>query len=145
MDFETIRALHMLNAAVKRMFDSSQVKQEIDHITGMNGWILGYLADHEDREIYQRDLERELCISRSGISKLVAMLEKNGLIERERVASDDRLKKLVLTERARQYIAQIRADNRRMEEQLTQGFSAEELSALHSYLARMQQNIKAES
>ena len=145
MEYETIRALHRLNVAVKRMYDSSPVKEELEHAAGTNGWILGYLADHEGMEIYQRDLERDLCISRSGISKLVAMLEKNGLIERERVASDDRLKKLLLSQRAGQYIEQIRADNRRMESQLTRGFSEEELHLLHSFFERMQQNISEES
>lgn len=108
---------------------------------GVNGWIIGYLADHEGEEIYQRDLERDLGICRSAISKVVAVLEKGGLLERGRVASDDRLKKLILTERGRQYTGQIRADNRAIEQQLTKNFTPEELAALQEYLQRMQQNL----
>lgn len=138
-------ALRMLNAGIRRHIDASQIKQELDLITGSNGWVLGFLAGHEGEEIYQRDLEKELCICRSGISKIVAALEKNGLLERERVASDDRLKKLILTEKGKQYTEQIRADNRKLEAQLTAGFSDEELSAFHLALQKMQQNITNQS
>lgn len=134
-------ALRMLNTSIRRHIENSQTKQELDHIVGVNGWIIGYLAEHESEEIYQRDLERDLCICRSAVSKIVAALEKSGLIERERVASDDRLKKLVLTERGRQYTEQIRTENLAIEQQITDGFSPEELAALHQYLKKMQQNL----
>ena len=141
MHCETMLALRMLNVSIRRRIEGSQIKQELDHLTGPNSWVLGYLADHEGEEIYQRDLEKDLCICRSAVSKMVADLEKNGLIERARVASDDRLKRLILTESGRQYTERIRADNRQLEEQLVSGFSDEELAALHGYLSRMQQNL----
>ena len=141
MEYQTLLALRMLNTSIRRHIENSQTKQELDHIIGVNGWIIGYLAEHENEAIYQRDLERDLGICRSAVSKIVAELEKSGLIERERVASDDRLKKLVLTERGRQYTGQIRTENQAIEQQLTDGFSAEELSALHLYLKKMQQNL----
>lgn len=138
-------ALRMLNAGIRRCVDASQVKQELDLITGSHGWVLGFLSMHEGEEIYQRDLEKELGICRSGISKIVAALEKNGLLERGRVASDDRLKKLILTEKGRQYTEQVRADSRKLEAQLTAGFSEEELSAFHQSLQKMQQNLTNQS
>jgi DNA-binding MarR family transcriptional regulator len=141
LEYQTMLALRMLNSSIRRHIDASQTKQELDHIIGVHGWIIGYLAEHEGEEIYQRDLERDLCICRSAVSKIVAVLEKSGLIERERVASDDRLKKLILTERGKAYTEQIRADNQAIEQQLTDGFSQEELAALHHYLQKMQQNL----
>lgn len=134
-------ALRMLNAGIRKRVEASPIKQELELVAGSNGWVLGFLAGHEGEEIYQRDLEKELCICRSGISKIVAALEKNGLLERSRVASDDRLKKLILTEKGRQYTELIRSDSRRLEEQLTAGFSEEELAVFRQALQRMQQNI----
>ena len=61
-------ALRMLNVSIRRRIESSQVKQELNHLAGPNGWVLGYLADHEDADVYQRDLEKELCICRSAVS-----------------------------------------------------------------------------
>ncbi|MBP0970600.1 MAG: MarR family transcriptional regulator [Oscillospiraceae bacterium] len=141
MECDTMLALRMLNVSIRRRIDSSQIKQELDHLTGPNSWVLGYLADHEGEDIYQRDLEKDLCICRSAVSKMVADLEKNGLVERGRVAGDDRLKRLVLTERGREYTERIRADNRQLEQQLVSGFSEAELAALHGYLKRMQDNL----
>lgn len=134
-------ALRMLNAGIRKRIDASQVKQALDLVAGSNGWVLGYLAAHDGEEIYQRDLEKELGICRSGISKIVASLEKAGLLERGRVASDDRLKKLILTDKGRQYTEQVRSDSRRLEARLTAGLSAEELAAFHQTLQKMQQNI----
>ena len=141
MDCETMLALRMLYVSIRRRIDSSQIKQELDHLKGPNCWVLGYLADHEGEDIYQRDLEKDLCICRSAVSKMVADLERTGLVERGRVVGDDRLKRLVLTERGREYTERIRADNRQMEEQLVSGFSEEELAVLHGYLDRMQENL----
>ena len=141
LDCKTMLALRMLNVQIRRRIDASQIKQELDHLTGPNSWVLGYLSDHEGEDICQRDLEKDLCICRSAVSKTVVALEKQGLIERGRVAGDDRLKRLVLTERGQQYTERIREDNREMEQQLISGFSDEELEMLHGFLERLRQNL----
>ena len=137
-------ALRKINAGIRHSLEASDVKRELDHLTGMHDWIICYLADHADEDIYQRDLEKNLCLCRSAVSKIVALMEKNGLIERARVASDERLKKLVLTDRGRQYTDQVRADCLRIEQQLTAGFTAEEKAQLLSLMERMRNNITEE-
>lgn len=141
MKYQTILSLHHLHSALRHRIDNSQIHQTLEHMTGVHCWIIGYLSDHEDEDIYQRDLEKTFRLSKSGVSKLVAALEKNQLIERTKVISDDRLKKIILTPQGKALTEQIRADNERMEAELTQGFSTEELAALQDYLLRMQQNI----
>ena len=140
-DYQTILALHHLNSAIRRRIEHSQTKQELDHLAGVYGWVMGYLSDHEDEDIYQRDLERAFSMCKSGVSKTLAALEKNRLIERTRVASDDRLKKIILTTRGKALTERIRADNEQLEADLTRDFSPEELKALQDYLLRMQNNI----
>ena len=133
--------LRMVNAGIRRQIEAFRSRDGLDAAAGINGWVLGYLAEHEDEDVYQRDLEKELGVCRSGVSKIVAALEKEGLLERSRVASDDRLKKLILTDRGREYTGQIREDCRRLEDVLTGGFTPEETAQLLSYLERMQQNL----
>jgi len=70
-------------------------------ISGTNARILAYLAERGDRETFQRDLEEAFSIRRSTVSKVVSLMEQKGLLERRPVARDARLKKLVLTDRAR--------------------------------------------
>ncbi|MGN1030512.1 MAG: MarR family transcriptional regulator, partial [Butyricicoccaceae bacterium] len=36
----------------------------MENVTGSNGWILGYLAHNEGRDIFQRDLEEEFSVRR---------------------------------------------------------------------------------
>ena len=127
-------ALRMVNMGIRRQIEAFRNQHGLDAAAGTNGWVLGYLSEHEDEDVYQRDLEKELGICRSGVSKIVAALEKEGLIERSRVAS-------VLTERGRTYTGQIREDCRRLEEMLTSGFTDEESAQLQAYLQKMQQNL----
>ena len=65
------RKLHSLSNLIMRYFDNSPIKKSLDLVTGTNGWIIGYLADHDDRVIYQKDLEKEFGITRSTSSKVV--------------------------------------------------------------------------
>ena len=142
MKKEIIKELRMLNNAIHRYIDCySPVKKEIDEVTCTNGWIIAYLSDHQDEDIYQRDLEKEFGIGRSTISKVIALMEKKGLVAREKVACDDRLKKIVLTEKSQEFAEKIRNDNMEIEGKLIDGFSDEELETLVSYVERLKKNI----
>ena len=41
---------------------------EEEHITGMQGRIMGYLYHHREDEIFQRDIENEFLIRRSTVT-----------------------------------------------------------------------------
>ena len=51
-----------------------------------NGYIISYLCENEDKNIFQRDIEREFDLSRSTVSTILKELEKEGLIERKSVS-----------------------------------------------------------
>lgn len=136
--------LRRLNNAVRRYFErSSTVLKELDNLTCSNKWIMGYFFDEEQkgRDVFQRDLEENFGITRSTVSKVLALLEKKGLISRESVSHDARLKKIVLTEKSREIERTMRCEGEEMEEHLTSGFSPEELKALFGYLERMKENM----
>ena len=65
----------------------------------MQGWIIGYLYDHKDEEIFQRDIEAEFYIARSTVTCLVKQMEQKGYIARVAVERDCRLKRLCLLEK----------------------------------------------
>ena len=54
-------------------------------------------------DIYQKDVEKEFQIRRSTATGTLQILEKNGFIRREPVKQDARLKKLVPTDKAKEY------------------------------------------
>ena len=57
-------------------------------------------------DLRQKDFEQQFNIRRSTASNILALIEKNGLIQRESVPYDARLKKIVLTDKAIEKIAQ---------------------------------------
>ena len=71
-----------------------------DQLTRMHHWIIGFLYSNQNRDIFQRDVEAEFKISRSTTSSMLTLMEKKGLIVRQSVPGDARLKKLTLTQRA---------------------------------------------
>ena len=117
---------------IRRKADSNVYMSKVHKITGSNGWILGYLADHENEEIYQKDIEEKFCVTRSTVSKVLKGMESKGLLRRESVSSDARLKRLVLTER-------IELENR-----IRDGLSDEEFHTLMHLLKRVADNMLEE-
>ena len=93
--------LRMLDNLIKKNADAHfRLIEKNDQLTRMHHWIIGFLYDHQDRDIYQRDIESEFRISRSTTSNMLSLMEKKGLIQRKSVEIDARLKKVVLTEKA---------------------------------------------
>ncbi|MFW5669336.1 MAG: MarR family winged helix-turn-helix transcriptional regulator, partial [Acetivibrio ethanolgignens] len=103
-----LRIIHNLK---KRLVDNSPNKKQVDNVTGTNGWIIAYLTDHSSQDVYQKDLEREFGVTRSTASKVVNLMVQKGLVERQPVAHDARLKKLVLTEKAQSLSELVKKDH----------------------------------
>lgn len=140
---KTVHAeLRTLSHMIFRTVDSMPNKKVIDSLTGTNGCIIGYLADNRDRDVFQRDLEHEFGITRSTASKVINLMEQKGLVERQSVASDARLKKIVMTEKSEAISHLMREDMLQFESLLTNGFSGEEVVLLCSYIERMKNNLK---
>ncbi|HAT89620.1 MAG TPA: MerR family transcriptional regulator [Roseburia sp.] len=133
-----IRLLH--NQIHKRM-EAKRQENEKEPLTGMQRWTLGFLKDHDGEDIYQKDIETEFSVSRATASNMLAVMERKGLLQREAVAHDARLKKLVLTEKARALVDRSEQDMRDMEALLSKGLSETEIKNLKKYLDQMLLNL----
>ena len=133
-----IRLLH--NQIHKRMEVKKQ-ENEKEPLTGMQRWTLGFLREHDGEDIYQKDIETEFSVSRATASNMLAVMERKGLLQREAVAHDARLKKLVLTEKARALVDRSEQDMRDMEALLSKGLSETEIKNLKKYLDQMLLNL----
>lgn len=136
--------LRTLTRRIHRFIENSPNKKQIDSVTGTNGWIIAYLSCKKDEDVFQRDIEKEFDITRSTASKVIDLMEQKGLIERQRVSSDARLKKISLTPKAEQLSALFENDQKILEETLTKGFTDEEIQTLNEYIVRMKNNLCAE-
>lgn len=135
--------LKILNNSIIRYFENNTDSDYDSEITSANAWIIGYISQHPNTDVFQRNLEKDCGTTRSTISKVVNLMEKKGLIKRQSVEGDARLKKLVLTPKAERLAEQMQKRMLRMDEKLTRGFSKEELEELAAYIRRMQENINS--
>lgn len=133
--------VHSLTKLIKRHLKKSLNFQYAKSITGTNGWIIAYLAENSDKDIFQKDLEEKFSVTRSTVSKVVKLMEQKGLIERHSVSYDARLKKLVLTSKAIELHYAIKRDIKNLEATLTCGFTQEEIDKFFSYVERMKSNL----
>ena len=120
------KQVHHLSRLMKKSLDASPAKSCMDHLTGVHGWIIGYLYHHRERDTFQRDLENELGMSRSTATTVLQLMEKNELLTRHGVPYDARLKKLVLTDKAVGLLQTFEADCERLDEAVMEGISPEE-------------------
>ena len=117
-------------------------ENDVEQATPMHGWIIGYLYRHRDTPVFQRDIEKAFSISRSSVTVTLQLMEKNGLIRRESVAQDARLKRIVLTQKARDLHRQIEADILAFESNLARGISEEEQEVFLRVAKKMQENLR---
>ncbi len=103
-------------------------------LSGRNIWVLRYLADHRQEPIYQKDLEVAFRIRRSTVSCTVELMEQKGLLERQAVNGDGRMKQLRITESGDRILAVTQSALEAYEEGLMRGISAEDYRAATSLL-----------
>lgn len=130
---------------MKQRIDDTEFMRTNEQMTGMQGWVLGYFTRHDGEEIFQRDLEAEFRVRRSTITQLLNTMESRGLIERVEYEKDRRLKKIVPTTLAREYMERSIEAINEAEAQLTQGFSQQELDTFYSFIERCKYNLGGES
>lgn len=131
-----------LSKMIGRKADSCIGRRELDSLTGTNGWIIGYLAHNADRDIFQKDIEEEFSVRRSTVSRVVTLMEQKGLLRREAVMSDGRLKRLVLTDKAMEIHNSIEASLEETEQQLVRGISEEDMRVFLRVVHRMEKNLE---
>lgn len=113
------------------------------HATPMQGRVIKYLYENADRgDLFQRDLEQYFSIRRSTATGILNLMERDGLVRRESVGYDARLKKLVLTPRA---VEQHMRFNRRITETealMRRGLTQEELEQFFTLIGKIKSNLE---
>ncbi|MDD6527346.1 MAG: MarR family winged helix-turn-helix transcriptional regulator [Oscillospiraceae bacterium] len=137
--------IHRTSRLIKRYIDNTHTKAYIDNMTGNHGYILGFVYENRDRDIFQRDIEKEFNLRGSTVTNMLNLMEKNGLIERKSVDGDRRLKKIVLTQNACEIQQHVLSDIERLEKTITKGIGKKDIEVFFSVLDKINSNIKEES
>lgn len=136
--------VRVLSHAIKKTVDRMAGTGNHPHgeITRLHAWVLGYLYDHRDQDVYQKDIQAQFSISRSTTTGMLQVMEKNGLITRESVEWDARLKKLRLTPKAIQMEENLRSGIKRTEQSIAQILTSEERETFFALCGKLAQGIR---
>lgn len=133
--------IRVLGNLLRREAAHSDIRKHVDTLSATNGWVIGFIAEHGDRDIFQRDLETRFSIRRSTASKILQLMERKGLIERQSVDYDARLKKLVLTPKALELHKLATKDMQALENRLTRGLTKQELEGFFRVTEKLKSNL----
>lgn len=126
---------------IRLLFNDAEGKR-INPPTVTQTRIINYLYEHQDEEVYQKDIERGLNLRRATISEVLKTMEKRGLIEKTINPTDARSRKIVIIKSKEAKNEEIKSNIRRVENTLRKNISQEELVSFSLTLEKMQQNLK---
>lgn len=113
----------------------------MDEVSGMQGLVVGFLTEHPERNIFQKDIEAELEIRSSSATALLQRMEKKGFITRVPVPTDTRWKKIIPTQKAFDLKQRVSAKMLSIETKALKGFTKEEIDTLFTLLRKIGQNL----
>ncbi len=95
-----------------RIISQLDAELERDHGIPLTAYeVLMYLGDAPEQKLRMGELAERLLLSRSGITRLVDRLERQGLVERRRCDDDGRGFNAVLTAAGQRKLAECRGDH----------------------------------
>ena len=124
--------VHKMDRSISKLLEARVKAEGLDEVTLMHGWILRYLYEHQDAEIYQKDIEKYFGICRSGVTNIIQALEKKGLVCRASVA----------TEAGRESHEKLGEIFKRMDAELEEGITEEELQAFLRVTHKVHLNLR---
>lgn len=108
--------------------------------TGAQGKILYFLLTHKEA-VYQKDIEQEFSLRPSSATELLKKMEEAGLLYRACEERDARLKRIVLTEKALSYDAEIQKGLHLLEMTMREGIKEKDEETFRKICMRMLENI----
>lgn len=136
--------IRTLNNCVKRFFQATK-PPELQQSTGVHGWAIKYFYENRNKDIFQRDFEERFSIRRSTATNMLKLMEKNGIITRESVDYDARLKKIVLTEKAIAIHKKAVKNIEMIESTLKNGITDEELASFYNVVDKIKLNLEVKN
>ena len=133
-----------LDNHIGRKFYSLYSRKALDECTMAKVWIVDYLYDHRDRDVFQKEIEDKFFVNRATVSKMLKLMENKKLICRGPAASDSRKKKLKLDQRGYELLRLCQSIRSEMEEQVTASLTTEEKALFRSLCLKMINHMEGE-
>lgn len=132
-----------LEKTILKSMGSGKEKKEIPTPTQMR--IVDYILNNiEKEEIYQKEIEDALNLSKATISDVLNRMERKGLIERDVTLQDTRRKTIRLSKKAREVFERNQEKLEQLEKKAEENISEEELTLFFHTIEKMIENLKQE-
>lgn len=113
----------------------------LEHLAGPQGHVLHFLSNNEDQEIFVKDIESKMKISKSVASNLVKRMAKNGFIEIVPSQTDKRYKQVLLSDLGREKLPAIKTYHQQMMDHLFADIPYEDFQTMVRVVEQLKANI----
>lgn len=110
-------------------------------VTRSQWWVLTNLTRHDGEGYIQAELARLLDMGKVPLGKLLARLEKTGLILRKADADDRRMIRVRISAKGEKLIVRLAAVSKVVNAEIMQGISRENEAIVNQVLAQMKKNL----
>ena len=134
------KEFNCISIKIRRAIGNLPAISKLNNLSGSNAFIIVYLYKNKN-EVYQKDIEKEFGMTRSTVSSILKLMEQKNLLYRENVNGDARLKKIVLTDVAKDYAIQVINDLDNFEKKLAKDITEEEISVVENVFNKINNNL----
>lgn len=136
------REIKMTQNLIQRLMDTTTRLNSQGGVSFSVKQICGYLYCNSDKPIYQKDLEKVFSLRRSSASAQLKKMEEKGLITREGIPEDKRLKEIKLTSLAEKEVEKTIEEIKNIEAVISGGITEDEAEALLKTLKKIRLSIE---
>lgn len=131
-----------INNLIRRRLNVRFTEAGLNELCGMQGPMIGYIyKQSKTQDVFQKDIEKEFNIRRSTATVMLQNMEQKGLIVRQTVDHDARMKKILLTEKATECHLRVREQIDAFNEELENGITKEEKEEFFRILEKIKCNL----
>lgn len=128
------------NILLDRFFNELSLTYDVRG--GTQGRVIRYLYRHRDEDTFQKILEKRFSVRSSTMTSIIAALENDGFICREKSNVDSRIKKITLTEKGIEEGLKMDKQTHALEKKVSENLSREDVNNLSGYLITIISNLK---
>lgn len=126
----------------KKLFSISKVQNILEPPSPLQGRIMDYLTVNEGKEVYQKDLEKNLNVSKATISAVLFTMENNNLIKRVTSKNDARSKQIIITEKSIKVYENMKIVFDNLNKELIKNLSDAEIESFLNTIEKLRENIQ---
>ncbi len=142
MDKSASCELRRLTNHVRRKLMTFNGDKNNKRQTSSHYYIINYIAEKGNEAVFQRDIDQRFSLRRPTTTEILKLMERNGLVTKKSVENDLRLKKVVLTKKAKVLGEEFEVFLENMEAQMCEGINEEEMDVFFNVIEKMRLNLE---